>query len=110
VPRHALFEHPLERVLGWPVAAQADLHEVGAGHGAGLDEPSHRRAVAGQVALDGVGGVGVGVEVDDPDVAVAVDVGDGGGRRPRDRVVATEDDRHDAARRDGVDALADVGV
>ena len=56
-------------------------------------------AVAGQVAVDDVGGVGVGVEVDDADVAVAVDVGDGRGRRPRDRVVAAEDDRHDAARR-----------
>ena len=99
VPRHALLEHPLERVLRRPVAAQADLHEVRAGHGAGLDQAAHRRAVAGQVAVDDVGGVGVGVEVDDADVAVAVDVGDGGGRRPRDRVVAAEDDRHDAALR-----------
>ena len=110
VPRHALLEHPLERVLRRPVAAQADLHEVRAGHGAGLDQPAHRRAVAGQVALDDVGRVGVGVEVDDADVAVAVDVGDRGGAGPRDRVVAAEDDRHDAARGDGVDALADVGV
>ena len=100
VPRHALFEHPLERVLRRPVAAQADLHEVGAGDGAGLDQAAHRRAVAGQVAVDDVGGVGVGVEVDDADVAVAVHVGDGGGRRPGDRVVAAEDDRHDAARGD----------
>ena len=57
-----------------------------------------------------VGGVGVGVEVDDADVAVAVDVGDGGRRRPRDRVVAPEDHRHDAAGRDLVDPCADVGV
>ena len=45
-----------------------------------------------------------------PDVAVPVDVGDGGGRRPRDRVVAAEDDRHDAPLRDLGHALADVGV
>ena len=57
-----------------------------------------------------VGGVGVRVEVDDADVAVAVHVGDRGGGRPGDRVVPAEDDRHDAARRDGVDPLADVGV
>ena len=80
------------------------------GHRAGLDQPAHRGAVAGQVAVDDVGGVGVGVEVDDADVAVAVHVGDRGGRGPGDRVVAAEDDRHDAARRDGVHAFADVGV
>ena len=110
VPRHALLEHPLERVLRRPVAAQADLHEVGARDGTRLDQPAHRRAVAGQVAVDDVGGVGVGVEVDDAHVAVAVDVGDGGGRRPRDGVVTAEDDRHDAPLGDLGDALADVGV
>ncbi len=110
VPAHLLLLHPRERVGGRPVAAQPDLHEPVAGNGSRFDEASHRRAVAGQVAVDDVGGVGVGVEVDDADVAVAVDVGDGGGRRPRDRVVATEDHRHDAARCDLVDAGADVGV
>ena len=81
-----------------------------AGHRAGLDEPAHRGAVAGQVAVDEVGGVGMGVEVHDPDVAVAVHVGDRGGGRPGDRVVAAEDDRHDAAGGDLVHPLADVGV
>jgi hypothetical protein len=53
--------------------------------------------VAGQIAVDDVGGVGVGVEMDDPDVSVAVHVGDGRGGRPGNRVVAAEHDRHDAA-------------
>ena len=66
--------------------------------------------MAGEVAVDDVGGVGVGVEVDDADVAVAVHVGDGGGGGPRDRVVAAEDDRHDATGCDLVDARPDVGV
>ena len=66
--------------------------------------------MAGEVAVDDVGGVGVGVEVDDADVAVAVHVGDGGGGRPGDRVVAAEDDRHDAAEATWCDPLADVGV
>ena len=110
MPHHALLAHPLEDVLRRPVAAQADLDEVGAGHRAGLDQPAHRGAVAGQVAVDDVGGVGVRVEVHDADVAVAVHVGDRGGRGPGDRVVAAEDDRHDAAGRDRVDALADVAV
>ena len=91
VPRHALFLHPLEGVLRRPVAAQTDLDEVGAGHRARLDQPAHRRAVAGQVALDLVGGVGVRVEVHDADVAVAVHVGDRGRGGPGDRVVAAED-------------------
>ena len=52
----------------------------------------------------------MGVEVHDPDVAVAVHVGDRGGGRPGDRVVAAENDRHDAARRHLVHPLADVGV
>ncbi len=102
--------HPGEHLGRRPVAAQPDLHEAVAGHGARLDQATHRRAVAGEVAVDDVGGVGVGVEVDDADVAVAVHVGDGGGGRPCDRVVAAEDDRHDAARGDLVHACADVGV
>ena len=104
MPDHALLGHPREDLGRRPVAAQPDLHEAVAGHRAGLDQAAHRRAVAGEVAVDDVGGVGVGVEVDDADVAVAVDVGDGGGRRPGDRVVAAEDDRHDAARGDLVHA------
>ena len=66
--------------------------------------------MAREVAVDDVGGVGVGVEVDDPDVAVSVHVGDRGSSGPRDRMVAAENDRHDATRRDLVHALADVGV
>src|SRR4029453_4840488 len=52
VPGHALFEHPLECVLRWPVPAQANLDEMGAWPRSRLDEPAHRGAVAGQVALD----------------------------------------------------------
>jgi hypothetical protein len=110
VPDHALLAHPRERVGRWPVAAQADLHEAVSGHRARLDQPPHWRAVAGEVAVDDVGGVGVGVEVDDADVAVAVHVGDSRRRRPGDRVVAAEHDRHDAARRDLMHPLPDVGV
>ena len=66
--------------------------------------------MAGEVAVDDVGGVGVGVEMDDADVAVPVHVGDRRRGRPRDRVVAAEDDRHDAAPGDLVDPGLDVGV
>ena len=66
--------------------------------------------MAGEIAVDDVGGVGVGIEVDDADVAVAVHVGHSGGGGPRDRVVAAEDDRHDAVRGDVVDTGPDVGV
>ena len=66
---------------------------MGAGDGAGFDQPAHRGAVAGQVALDDVGGIGVRIEVHDADVAVSVYVGDRGGRGPGDGVVAAEDDR-----------------
>ena len=45
VPRHALLEHPLERVLGRPIAAQPDLYEVRTRHRTRLDQPPHRRAV-----------------------------------------------------------------
>src|SRR3546814_2905904 len=83
---------------------------MAAGNGAGFDEPSHRCAVAGEVAFDFVGGVGVRIEVHDAHVAVAVDVGDGGRGGPGDRVVAAQDDGHDAARRDGVHPLSDVVV
>ena len=69
--------HPLEDVDRRPVAAQADLDEVRAVDRAGLDEPPHRRAVAGEHAPVVVGGVGVGVEVDDADAARPADLGDG---------------------------------
>ena len=67
-------------------------------------------AVAGQIAFDLIGGVGVRVEVHYADVAVAVHIGNRGRRGPGDRVIAAEDDGHDAARRHGVHALADVVV
>src|SRR3712207_7463916 len=41
---HALLAHPSDRVRGRPVAAQPDLGEPRPGHGAGLDEPAHRRS------------------------------------------------------------------
>ena len=62
---------------------------------------AHRRAVAGQVPVDDVRSVGVGVEVDDADIAVTVHVGHRGRRRPRDRMIAAENDGHDPARCDG---------
>ena len=110
VPAHALLLHPLEDVLGRPVAPQAHLHEVAPEHRPALDEPPHRRAVGGEVAVDDVGGVGVGVEVDDADVAAAVVVGDGRGRRPGDRVVAAEDHGDDAPAGHLADPGPDVGV
>ena len=76
VPAQALLLHPVEGLDRRPVAAQADLDEVPALDRARLDEPAHRRAVAGQHAPVVVGGVGVGVEVDDADAARA-----GGPRR-----------------------------
>ena len=96
VPAHALRLHPLEDLGRRPVAAQADLDEVAAADRAGLDEPAHRRAVAGQHAPVVGRGVGMGVEVDDADAARPADLGDGRGGRPGDRVVAAEDDRDGA--------------
>ena len=69
VPAQALLLHPLEGLQRRPVAAQADLDEVAALDRARLDQPAHRRAVAGEHAPVVVGGVGVGIEVDDPDAA-----------------------------------------
>ena len=108
VPAHALVGHPLPHVLRWPVAAQADLDEVAAGDRAAVDQPAHRRAMTGQVAVDGVGGVGVGVEVHHADVAVSVDIGDRSCRRPGDGVVATHRERNDPAAGDLVHAALDV--
>ena len=68
VPAHALRLHPGEDLRPRPVAAQADLHEVAAADRARLDQPAHRRAVAGQDARSRRRrGVRVGVEVDDAD-------------------------------------------
>ena len=82
-----------------PVAAQPDLDEVLALDRARLDEPAHRRAVAGEHAPVVGGGVGMGVEVDDADAARAADLGDGRRARPGDRVIAAEDDRDGAGLR-----------
>ena len=106
VPAQALLLHPVEGRQRRPVAAQPDLDEVLALDRARLDQPAHRRAVAGEDAPVVVGGVGVGVEMDDPDAARAADLGDGGRRRPGDRVVAAEDDRDRA----GLGDLADLAV
>ena len=70
--------HPVERLRRRPVAAQPDLHEVATLDRAGLDQPAHRRAVAGEDAPVVLGRVGVGVEVDDADACRA-----GGPRRRR---------------------------
>ena len=67
--------HPGEDLRPRPVAAQADLHEVAAADRARLDEPAHRRAVAGQDAPVVGRGVGVGVEMDDADAARGDDLG-----------------------------------
>ena len=96
VPAQALLLHPVERLLRRPVAAQPDLDEVVAADRARFDQAAHRRAVAGEDAERVVGRVGVGIEMDDPDAPRAADLGDRGGRRPGDRVVATEDDRDGA--------------
>ena len=79
-------------------------------NGARLDQPAHRGAVAGQVALDLVGGVRVRVEMDDADIAVAMHIGDSGGRRPRDGMVTAQDHRHDATLGQGVHPFPDVVV
>ena len=110
VVAEALGLHPLERLDRWPVAAQPDLDEVAPRDRAGLDQAAHRRAVAGEDAPVVVGGVGVGVEVDDPDAARPADLGDRGRARPRDRVVAAEDDRDRAGRGDLADLAVDQGV
>ncbi len=106
VPAQALLLHPVEGRLRRPVAAQPDLHEVAALDRARLDQPAHRRAVAGEDAERVVGRVGVGIEVDDPDAARPADLGDRGRRRPGDRVVAAEDDRDRA----GLGDLADLAI
>jgi hypothetical protein len=102
--------HPVEDVLRRPVATQADLHEVAAEHGAGLDQAAHRGAVARQVPVDDVGGVGVGVEMNDADVAPPPGLGHRSRRRPRDRVVTAHDDWDDAAAGHLADQGLDVGV
>ena len=56
------------------------------------------------------GRVGVGVEVEDPDAARPADLGDRGGRRPGDRVVASQDDRDRAGLRDLAHLPIDEGV
>ena len=93
-----------------PVAAQADLDEVPAEHRARFDEPAHRRPVAGELAV-GIGSrVRVGVEVDDADAARPANLGDRARARPGDGVVAAEDDRDRAGRRDLTDLAVDHRV
>src|SRR5260370_7101303 len=96
VRAHVLFIHPAEHGRPGPIAAQAALDEVLALYRAALDEPAHRRAVAGQVPLHIRCGVGVCVEVDDAHVAVAVMLGQRGDVGPGDAVVTAQDDRDDA--------------
>ena len=71
VGAHLLLGHPVQRLRRRPVAAQADLQESVAAHGAGLDQPAHRLAVARQRAELDVPGVRVRVEMDHRDPAVA---------------------------------------
>jgi hypothetical protein len=110
VAAHVLGAHPGEGRAVGPAAAQTDLDEVRTAGGTGLDQPPHRRPLAGEVPFDRLGGVGVGVEMDDVDPAPA-DGGRHGCRRGSgDGVVAPEHDREDAAPRDLHDALTDRGV
>ncbi len=102
--------HPFERLDRRPVAAQTDLHEVAAVDGAGFDQPPHRRAVTGEDAPVVVRGIGVGVEMDDPDAARPANLGDRRRRGPRDRVIATEDDRDRPGPGHLVDLVVDEGV
>ncbi len=76
VVAHALLAHPVERLDRRPVAAQPDLHEVAARDGTRLDQPAHRRAVAGEDAPVVVGRVGMGIEMDDADAPRPADLGD----------------------------------
>ena len=110
MPAQPVFLHPVERLLGRPVAAQAHLHEVAPIDGARLDEPAHRRAVAGEDPERLVGRVGVGVEVDDADPLGRPELGDRGRRRPGDGVVAAEDDRDRPAARHVPDLAVDHRV
>ena len=48
----AVVAHPLLVLFARPVAAQPDLDEAVAGDRARLDEPAHRGAVAGEVAVE----------------------------------------------------------
>ena len=86
------------------------MYEVSAADGSGLDEPPHGRAVAGKVAGDHICGVRVRVEVDDSDLPPSARSRNCGCRWPRDRMVATEDDREDVPVGDLGDALADRRV
>src|SRR3954452_11881975 len=63
--------------------------------------------MAGEIAVDAVGGVCMGVEMADADLAHAVMSGHAGRARPGDRVVATEHDRDDPATRNLEHALLD---
>ena len=110
VVAHALFLHPLEGLDRWPVAAQTYLHEVLALDRTRLDEPPHRRAVAGQDAPVVGGGIGVRVKMDDPDAARAAHLGDGRGAGPGDGVIPAQDDRDGAGLGDLQDLAVDQGM
>ena len=69
MPAQAVLLHPREDLGRRPVAAQPHLDEVAAVDGTRLDQPAHRRAVAGEHAPVLVGGVGVSVEMDHADAA-----------------------------------------
>ena len=107
VPAHPLGAHPLECLAFWPIAAQADLYEVAAQDRSRLDQPAHRGGVRGEVSPAVATSVRMGVEVDHRELAAAVSVGDRGRGWVRDRVIASNDDRHDLARGDFGDPGAD---
>ena len=106
VGAEALDRHPVQRLRGWPVPAQAHLQEPVPAHRPGLEQPAHRLTVAPQRPELDVAGVGVRVEVNHRDTAVTEDVGHALGVGVGDRVVAAEDERDRA----GPGDLLDCGL
>src|SRR5215203_3822013 len=104
MPAEPLLLHQVERRLWRPVASKADLYEVPPVDGPRLDEPAHRRAVTREDAERVRRRISVGVEMDDPDAPRPAHLGDGRCGRPRDRMVAAEDDRDRA----GLGDLSDL--
>ena len=107
VRAHALLAHPVDQLVVRVVPAQPHLHEVLARNVLVLDQPADGRAVRHVVAHQLLAAVRVSVEVDHSQLAGAVDVSAPRGVGPEDRVVAAQDDRHRARRRDLTDHLAD---
>ena len=102
-----LVGHPVEGLRARPVAAQPELQEAVTTSRAGLDQTSHRLAVAVERAELDVTGVGVGIEVDHRDPPVASGAGHTGHVRPGDGVVAPQNQRDLARLGDRGDRVLD---